>query len=369
MPETELRNSDGIHQPLVGVSDWVRRIQDEISCVAPFPSNVLISGPTGTGKELIARAIHSQSPRSEKPFVPVNCAALTPSIFESLMFGHLKGAFTGASFAALGSFRAADGGTIFLDEIGEIQLDLQAKLLRTLQENVVLPVGSHQEQPVDVRVVAATNRKLVHEMAEGRFREDLYYRLAVVSLQTVSLAQRPEDISILSQFLISQLCHGNRMPFKPLSSGAELRLRQHHWPGNVRELRNVLERALMLSDSSLVRPDDIVFDGQGPRAPVDLVPAADPGSFTPAWPDSLDLGPEMTVSTTGSWPTMQDVERWHLQMTLEHTNYNQAEAARILNMHRGSLYRRIKQYGLDVSGSNRGRPRRSRGATSPGQPR
>ncbi len=359
----------GVNQPLVGVSDWVRQIQAEIDSVAPYPPNVLISGPTGTGKELIARAIHSQSPRAEKPFVPVNCAALTPTIFESLMFGHVKGAFTGASFSALGSFRAADGGTIFLDEIGEIPVELQAKLLRTLQEHIVLPVGSHQEQPVDVRVIAATNRHLLQEITEDRFREDLYYRLAVVSLQTISLAERTEDLDVLSQFLIAQLCHSNRMSFKSLSTGAELRLRQHNWPGNVRELRNVLERALMLADGGLILPEDIVFDKQA----VGCQSNSNAAQLLSAPSDRLPLGLAKTLgqgdANERSWPTMEEVERSHLQMTLEHTNYNQAEAARILKMHRGSVYRRIKQYGLDVSASHRGRPSSSTHQDLPGKPR
>ena len=363
-----------LSQPLVGVSDWVRRVQSEIRSISPYPSNVLITGPTGTGKELIARAIHSQSPRSARPFIPVNCAALTPTLFESLMFGHVKGAFTGASFAAMGSFRAADGGTIFLDEIAEIGLELQAKLLRTLQENVVLPVGSHQEVPVDVRVVAATNRHLTQEVTEGRFRQDVYYRLAVVSLHTLPLAERPEDLNVLSQFLIAQLCHGNRMPFKPLSPEAEQHLRQHHWPGNVRELRNVLERALMLAEGPLILSHDIVFDEYVPRRSQPTTASALNSSHRPSGPaEHLALGStlrtQLAEETGRSWPTMQDVERWHIQMTLEHTHYNQAEAARILRMHRGSLYRRIKQYGIDVSESHRGRPVSSSHQVAPNRPR
>ena len=306
----------GVNQPLVGVSDWVRQIQDEIDSVAPYPSNVLISGPTGTGKELIARAIHSQSPRAEKPFVPVNCAALTPTIFESLMFGHVKGAFTGASFSALGSFRAANGGTIFLDEIGEIPLELQAKLLRTLQEHIVLPVGSHQEQPVDVRVIAATNRHLIQEIAEDRFREDLYYRLAVVSLQTISLAERTEDLDVLSQFLIAQLCHSNRMPFKPLSTGAELRLRQHNWPGNVRELRNIIQSTLLLGNGKVIYPEDL--------------------------PEEIARPENQRV-----FGTLAELEEQHLRRVLDGVNWNKRRAAEILGINRSTLYEKIKNLSLE----------------------
>ncbi|MEM9353519.1 MAG: sigma-54 dependent transcriptional regulator [Planctomycetota bacterium] len=330
-------------RPLVGVSDWARRIQSEISEVAPYPTNILICGPTGTGKEVIARSIHERSPRAEGPFVPVNCAAIAPTLFESHMFGHLKGSFTGASHEALGCFRAADGGTLFLDEIGELELELQAKLLRVLQEQVVTPVGGHEQTPIDVRIVSATNRGLSQEVAKGRFRQDLFYRIAVATLQTVPLAQRPDDLKVLSQFLIARLCRGDRMPFKPLSTEAEERLQLHPWPGNVRELQNVLERALMLAKGSMIEACDIVFDTPA-EAPGHSVAAPPP----PEEPPLHDSVVNSLVGASGErWATMKRLEKWHIEQTLKRTGHNQAEAARLLGMNRGSLRRRIQEFGIE----------------------
>ena len=203
---------------IIGHSEWVEQTRAVIRAVAAFPSSVLITGASGTGKELIARAIHNLSPRSARRFIPVDCASITGPLFASHMFGHLKGAFTGATYNAVGCFRAAEGGTIFLDEIGELDLELQAKLLRVLQERVVTPVGSHDGTPVDVRILAATNRDLRQEVAAGRFREDLYFRLNVVSIQTRPLRERTEDIEILAEHFLRRFAVENGMPWKRLSA-------------------------------------------------------------------------------------------------------------------------------------------------------
>ena len=331
------------NRPLVGVSAWVQRIQADVCAVAPFSSSILITGPSGTGKELIARAIHAKSPRAAAPFIPVNCAAITGTLFESHMFGHLKGAFTGSNYAALGCFRAADGGTIFLDEIGELEPAMQAKLLRVLQEGAVVPVGSHEEQEIDVRVLAATNRDLTIEVASGRFRDDLYYRLAVVSLKTLPLCQRPEDVELLADYLLSRQCVKHGLPFKPLSETALEKLRRHDWPGNVRELQNVLERAVMLSRGELIHPADIEFDSPGSNVPFTLAAPIQPIGEEGEWrfPESVD----------GRWPSLEECEREFFAATLRHTGYNQAAAARLLNLDRSVLRRRIKKLGLDVSPS------------------
>jgi len=329
------------NRPLVGVSAWVQRIQADVCAVAPFSSSILITGPSGTGKELIARAIHAKSPRAAAPFIPVNCAAITGTLFESHMFGHLKGAFTGSNYAALGCFRAADGGTIFLDEIGELEPAMQAKLLRVLQEGAVVPVGSHEEQEIDVRVLAATNRDLTIEVASGRFRDDLYYRLAVVSLKTLPLCQRPEDVELLADYLLSRQCVKHGLPFKPLSETALEKLRRHDWPGNVRELQNVLERAAMLSRGELIHPADIEFDSPGSNVPFTLAAPIQPIGEEGEWrfPESVD----------GRWPSLEECEREFFAATLRHTGYNQAAAARLLNLDRSVLRRRIKKLGLDSS--------------------
>ena len=245
----------------VGVSAWTTSIRAEIHAVAACPSTVLVTGPTGTGKEVIARAIHAHGPRAGKPFIPVDCAAIPATLFSSHIFGHLKGAFTGAEYAALGCFRAADGGTLFLDEIGELGPDMQTKLLRVLQQRTVCPVGSYQEIPVDVRVIAATNRDLDCEVRAGRFREDLYYRLNVISLRTAPLRERPEDIAELAHHFLTKLAFNCGLPAKHLSEAALFRLQRCDWPGNVRQLENVLERAAFSSQEKAIGVED-VFTGE-----------------------------------------------------------------------------------------------------------
>ena len=213
---------------IIGVSPWARDIHSKILQVANHSANVLISGPTGTGKELIARATHEHGARANQPFIPVNCATLTGPLFESRLFGHEKGAFTGAHYAAMGCFRAADGGTLFLDEIGEMQLDMQSKLLRVLQERAVMPVGSSEEVPVDVRVIVATNRDLKQDVLAGNFREDLYFRINVISLATQALRKRPEDIELIADRFFTMLAVQHGMPLKRLNRQALRLLQSYH---------------------------------------------------------------------------------------------------------------------------------------------
>jgi len=229
---------------LVGSSAATCRLRAEIARAAPFASNVLITGPSGAGKELVAREVHALSSRVGGPFVPVDCASLVGELMASQLFGHVAGAFTGANCDAVGCFQAANGGTLFLDEIGEMELTLQAKLLRVLQERVVTPVGSYVGRPIDVRIVAATNRNLLREVREGRFREDLYYRLHVVHLQAAALRDRPDDIPALAATFLQQLANEG-LPCCTLSLEAIAALVAYSWPGNVRQLRNVLEQSVI----------------------------------------------------------------------------------------------------------------------------
>lgn len=350
------------HQ-LVGRSAWTRATQKRISQVASYRSNVLVSGPSGTGKELVARALHDLSPRSDAPFVPINCAAIPHSLFSSQLFGHVKGAFTGAQHAALGCFRAAEGGTIFLDEIGELDLDLQAKLLRVLQDREVVPVGGHEGIPIDVRVVTATNRDLEVEVADGRFRLDLYYRLNVLLVPTIGLRRRPEDIEPLARHMLAKASIENGLPDKRLSSEALRLLEIYPWPGNVRELQNVMERAVLASEDDLIGPEVfqsiISLDGLAARElartehfikPTE--PNDDGDQSEHRTVPIYDLRP--TASSDGSgrsrnqWLTLAEVEARHICQTLEEAFFNQTAAARLLGVDRKLLARKIKKYAIKL---------------------
>ncbi|HEY1599436.1 MAG TPA: sigma-54 dependent transcriptional regulator [Pirellulales bacterium] len=327
---------------LVGQSAWMRALRERIDRVAAYSSNVLIIGPSGTGKELIARAIHGQSPRSGAPFIPVDCTALSGELFASHLFGHIKGAFTGADYERLGCFRAAERGTILLDEIGELAPDLQSKLLRAIQERVVIPVGSERPVPIDVRIIAATNRDLADEVREGRFRLDLFYRLNVVSFETLALSRRTEEIESLASHFLDTIACEQGVPRKRFSPAAIAALKSHPWPGNVRELQNVVERAVIFASSDLINAEAIPFDRRQSQMPV-----------------PTESGPEPRANAhEAPWSTMAEVEREHIRVTLAHTFYNQSAAAALLDMDRTSLARKIIYYGISIPAPRRGRPRK-----------
>jgi len=366
---SDARGNDAI-QRIVGVSPWADQVRRSIELVGVHQSSVLIMGPSGTGKELIARAIHACSNRAKKPFIPVDCAVTTGTLFASHMFGHVKGSFTGATSSTLGCFRAADSGTIFLDEIGEMELELQAKLLRVLQQRVVVPVGSHQELPVDVRVLAATNRDLAVEVSQGRFREDLFYRLNVVAIRTIPLRERVEDVPVLAERYLAVLAARHGMPMCTLAPTAIEVLQQYSWPGNVRELENVLERAVMFSSGDQIDPDalsGLMGDSPGEAASGSLAqmamaasrgivsPTPLPGVYrvepklkpAPAGPAPAPTPPAADASREESWPTLADVERMHLEKTLAATMQNKSLAAKMLGIDRSVLRRKLQRYGLD----------------------
>ncbi len=371
---------------IAGVSAWADQVRRAIELVAAHQSSVLILGPSGTGKELIARAIHSCGKRAAKPFIPVDCAVTTGTLFASHMFGHVKGSFTGATSSTLGCFRAAEGGTIFLDELGEMELELQAKLLRVLQQRTVVPVGSHDEVPVDVRVVAATNRDLGLEVKEGRFREDLYYRLNVVTIRTLPLKERPEDVPVLASRYLAELAARHGMPMCTLSPAAIEILQAYSWPGNVRELENVLERAVMFSSGDEIDPEALSgFMGASGVLATDATPASSvsapgpgmsqlaqaaaqgilattavPGVFRvepaakPSGPGVLQppagIAPSGNPEPGEAWPTLADVERVHLERTLAATMQNKSLAAKLLGIDRSVLRRKLQRYGMEEQG-------------------
>ncbi len=272
------------------------------------------------------------------------------------MFGHLKGSFTGASYNAVGCFRAADGGTIFLDEIGELNLELQAMLLRVLQERVVIPVGSHNGAPVDVRVIAASNRDLQIEVAAGRFREDLYFRLNVVSIETRALRERGDDVELLAEHILDRLTTENGMPRKHLSEAARRQLHTYEWPGNIRELENAIERAILFSagdaiDAHILPGASVAEEEVATIGFAKAVADMEAANSESAQTIGLHFGDD------GNWPTAAEVERHHIVRTLEHAAQNQSAAARLLDIDRHQLRRRMQEYGLMTPGqARRGRP-------------
>ena len=318
---------------IVGSSKAIKAVIERIEKVAPTPARVLITGENGTGKELVARAIHDLSPRAHGPFVEVNCAAIPAELIESELFGHIKGSFTGAVADRAGKFELADGGTLFLDEIGDMSLSAQAKVLRALQEGVISRVGSGKPLPVDVRVIAATNKTLEQEIAAGRFREDLLYRLNVVPIEVPPLRSRRNDIPQLIQHFSEQLCATGRTGLKPkeFEPGALKRLAAHDWPGNIRELRNAVERLLILTLGDAVTEEDVDrMVGDGGR--------------TVAAGEAVAGGALLRAGTFEEFK--QAAERAYLLAKLKEHDWNVSETARTLAMPRSNLYKKIERYRL-----------------------
>ena len=324
---------------IIGKSEPMQDVFGLVSQVAPSRSTVLVTGESGTGKELIARAIHTNSPRANKPFVPVNSGSIPVDLLESALFGHVKGAFTGASNSHRGFFETADGGTIFLDEIGTLSVETQAKLLRVIQEREFMPVGSSEAIKVDVRIVAATNEDVAKLVGEGRFREDLYYRLNVIGIKLPPLRERREDIPLLIQHFFDRFCLENtRFVDEGGKSSLEFAtdamgiLMDHRWPGNVRELENVVERAVVLATESRVPvqalPESLLEQNgiHRPQLPIDFQPTAG---------ESL---PEI----------VEEFERRVLLAALEEHGWNQTETAKSLRVALSTLNQKIQRLGIDI---------------------
>ena len=309
---------------IIGSSQAMIEVYKLVARVASGRSTVLLQGESGTGKELIARAIHYNGPRVNAPFVAVNCAALTESLLESELFGHEKGAFTGAVTVKRGFFEEADGGTILLDEVGDMSQALQAKLLRVLQEQEIRRVGGNQSIPVDVRVLTSTHRDLWSMVKQKQFREDLYYRLNVVTITLPPLRERREDIPMLAYHFMQTCAAANQKRVIGISPEAMLVLQQANWPGNVRELAHTIESAVVVTSHEILLPDDL---------PVTLrksVPAAPASEF-------LDL------------VTLHELEKRYLIRVLDETHGNKTEAARLLGIDRRTLYRMAERFGLDLT--------------------
>ncbi|MDO9211401.1 MAG: sigma-54 dependent transcriptional regulator [Deltaproteobacteria bacterium] len=308
---------------IVGRSPQMLQVYKTVARVAESRSTVLIAGESGTGKELVARAIHFNSPRSSKPYVAVDCGSLAETLLESELFGHVRGAFTGAVTNKKGLFEEADNGTCFLDEVGDISLAMQAKLLRVIQEHEIKRVGGTETTKIDVRIIAATNKNLEELVAEKKFREDLFYRLNVVSIHLPPLRERLDDIPFLADHFLRKYAAENEKPVSRISAEVLDLLLRYQWPGNVRELENVIERALTLSPHSLILPEDL--------------------------PRRLRVEPsEISATSLPSQVSLTELEKIYIKKVLEETGGNKKRAADILGIDRRTLYRMAARYGISL---------------------
>ncbi len=316
-----------LRQTLIGDSRGMERVLDLVRRVALTDATVLVTGESGTGKELVARAVHDHSARSQGPFIALNCAAVPAQLLESELFGHVRGAFTDARSSRRGLFIEASGGTLFLDEIGEMPFEMQVKLLRALQQRTVRPVGGNEEVAFDSRIIAATNRDLEAEVAAGRFREDLYYRINVVGVHVPPLRERPGDIALLATHFLKRFAERFGKSVTGLSPGVLDRLLSYDWPGNVRELENSIERAVALAASEHLTVDDLPARVR-----------ARPAEAAPARPE-----------TPARLVTLEELERTYIHHVLRVLGSNKSMAARVLGIDRRTLYRRLEQFERDAA--------------------
>ncbi|TMA58683.1 MAG: sigma-54-dependent Fis family transcriptional regulator, partial [Deltaproteobacteria bacterium] len=316
--EVQARNR---FQNIIGQSAAMQRVFEIVAQVSDLPANILIEGESGTGKELIARAIHSSSSRVSGPFIPVNCAAIPETLLESELFGYVRGAFTDARRDRPGLFREASGGMLFLDEISEMPLTLQTKLLRVLEDKEVRPLGANQSEKVDTRVLSASNRNLDELVRNGKFRQDLYYRLNVIRIELPALRQRSEDIPLLVRYFIEKFAAGAKRNVEGIQDDALAALKSYDWPGNIRELEHTVERAVLLGKGTLVGAEDL--------------------------PTNLMARGESAIVLAQAFAkqfTLYDLEREYIGKVLESTKGNKTEAARILGVDRTTLYRKLEEY-------------------------
>jgi two-component system nitrogen regulation response regulator NtrX len=322
--QTENRNLRQTEDTMIGTAAAVKRLRETIDKAAPTPATVLVTGESGTGKELVARAIHQLSQRRDKTLVQVNCAAIPEELIESELFGHEKGSFTGAVRRQIGKFVAADGGTIFLDEIGDMSARTQAKVLRVLQSGEVEPVGAEKTVQVDVRVVAATHRNLEEEIKAGRFREDLFYRLNVIPVRTPALREHLEDVPLLIDYFVRRYSEQNNYKAKEFAPDAVAHLKALPWKGNVRELKNLVERLLILSPGDQVTREDVISATGGAR---------------PELSSAI-----LAVQTLREFRDLS--ERMFLIHKLEENNWNVTQTAQAIDTPRSNLYKKLDQYDI-----------------------
>ncbi|HUP45369.1 MAG TPA: sigma-54 dependent transcriptional regulator [Thermoanaerobaculia bacterium] len=316
-----LRRHTALEDVLIGESEAMKRLEQQIRSAAPSGTRVLITGENGSGKEIVARTLHRLSTRADHPFIDVNCAAIPEELIESELFGHRKGAFTGAIEDRKGKFELADGGTLFLDEIGDMSLKTQAKVLRVLQEQTFQRVGAQQTIRVDVRVIAATNKQLEREIEAGLFRSDLYYRLNVIPIDVPPLRDRGQDVVLLAEHFLRRFAAETRAPKKRLSSGTAARLKAYDWPGNVRELRNLIERLAILLPHEMIEPEDVQLGAPRPAA--------------------AGIRGDLTLKEA-----RDEFERQYILARLKELAGNVSRTADALGVERSNLYRKLHAYGI-----------------------
>src|SRR6516165_2908574 len=343
----EVRRRAGYHE-VVGVSQRMTELMAFVNKVAASEATtILVQGESGTGKDLIAKAIHYQSNRQNNSFIAINCSAIPETLMEAELFGHERGAFTDAKAMKKGLFEVADGGTLFLDEIGELSPLLQAKLLRVLEDQVIRRVGGVRDIQVEVRVIAASNRDLEREVREGRFRQDLFYRLAIIAIYLPALRERKEDITPLVEFFLAHYNRKFRKSVQGLSEETRRLLMNYDWPGNVRELKNALERAMILEEGNLLKPEDLPFSvasGRSSASPSEN--AVNATSEAPAIPGKRRL-PPLSIPEGGT--SLEDVGHALVELALQQSHGNQIRAAKLLNISRDALRYKMKKFGLSHS--------------------
>jgi len=339
----EVRRRAGYHD-VVGVSRKITELMKFVYKVAASEATtILVQGESGTGKDLVAKAIHYRSKRAERPFVAINCSAIPETLMEAELFGHEKGAFTDAKAMKKGLFEVADGGTLFLDEIGELSPLLQAKLLRVLEDQVIRRVGGVRDIQVEVRVIAASNRDLEREVREGRFRQDLYYRLAIISIFLPTLRERKEDILPLIDFFLAHYNRKFRKSVQGVSEDTRRLLLNYDWPGNVRELKNALERAMILEEGNLLKPDDLPFTVASGRSGPVLTDKSAGAPVEPQPAPGKRRLPPLSIPEGGT--SLEDVEHALVELALQQSHGNQIKAAKLLNISRDALRYKMKKFG------------------------
>lgn len=333
---------------LTGKSAKMVEVYKTLARASMSTSTVLVMGESGTGKELVARAIHDNSPRRTKKFIAVNCGALAENLLESELFGHLKGAFTGAISEKRGLFEEATGGTLFLDEIGDISPALQIKLLRVLQECEVKPVGATDSRKVDVRLIAATHRDLEALARAGKFRDDLYYRLKVISIELPPLRERMEDLPDLVGHFLAIYSDKNKKSISHISEEAMALLKSYSWPGNIRELEHAIERAVALTNTNVLFPED--FPPEVLRGAQSQEASFGQAQAHPEYGVSGVQGANTGVGSAESWTSLEEMEKAHITKVLIETHYNKSKASEVLGIDRATLYRKAQKYGIDLRG-------------------